>query len=88
MNIRNCIAELLGTIISLTILFKSKGNIFVMAIGYLAGKLLISDITGGQLNPAVSIARYMNNELSYMNMFGYLLMQIFGGVIAINIAKK
>tara|TARA_Y100000389_G_scaffold192628_1_gene220332 strand:+ start:13 stop:567 length:555 start_codon:yes stop_codon:yes gene_type:complete len=79
-------AEFIGTFILVSVIlnFPSDNPIFALAVGltlavsiFLAGKF-----SGGHFNPAVSIAKYINGEISSTDVILYPLSQIIGGLVA------
>jgi aquaporin Z len=87
MQLEKYVAEFIGTAIFLTIILKSKGDTYVIVLGLLAAILFMGSISGGHFNPAVSIMQYVNKEMVSSDLFGYIIGQILGGLIAIKIAS-
>lgn len=79
-------AEFIGTflLVSVILNFPSENPIFGLAVGltlavaiFMAGKY-----SGGHFNPAVSIAKYINGDISSTDVILYPLSQIIGGLVA------
>jgi aquaporin Z len=82
MNIVPFLAEFLGTFFLLaSILF--TGN--WLAIGLtLAGVIfVIGNVSGGHVNPAVSIAMYMKGSLGLDELIAYIVAQTLGAVASL-----
>ena len=47
-----------------------------------------SPISGGHFNPAVSVMMAVNGKISNMNLIGYILAQVLGGLCALLIFKN
>jgi aquaporin Z len=93
-NLRNYVAELLGTftlvfIGSLSILAAVTTDaplVIAVAFGFglalLAGLYAFAEISGGHFNPAVSLAMFLNGRLELPAMIGYWISQFAGAILA------
>ena len=79
-------AEFIGTFILVSVIlnFPSNNPIYALAVGltlavamFLGGKF-----SGGHFNPAVSVAKYVQGELSSTDVILYPLSQLIGGLVA------
>lgn len=79
-------AEFIGTFVLVSVIlnFPSDNPVFGLAVGlalavaiFMAGKF-----SGGHFNPAVSIAKYINGDISSTDVILYPLSQIIGGLVA------
>jgi len=43
---------------------------------------MIAGLSGGHVNPAVSLAMYMNGDLNSSHLAGYVVAQLLGGASA------
>lgn len=84
-------AELIGTFVFLSVIIISghatsrcEDSLTWIKIGLALSVsiLLVSRISGGHLNPAVSYMLYLNNDISIQKLFVYVLAQLIGGVLA------
>jgi len=50
--------------------------------------LLISSISGGHVNPAVSIVMASAGKISTGDLIPYIMAQVFGGLVALEIYKR
>jgi len=77
------VAEFLGTFLLVLSFLASGGNPFVIGgtlavVGLLTGKL-----SGGHINPAVSMAVYVKGGLSMGELFAYTASQLLGGIASL-----
>jgi len=82
MKFLGLVSECVGTFLLLTsILF--TGNWLIIGLT-LAGVIYITgNISGGHMNPAVSVAMYLKGAIDASECVGYSLSQILGAVIAL-----
>ena len=86
------LAEMIGTavfisVVIVTIDTKKKGFFSGMdwlkiATGLAAAIILVGTVSGANLNPAISICLYLNDELSIEKLGVYVIAQILGAVLA------
>jgi len=82
MNTLSVIVEFFGTFLLLIAIF-ATGNALVIG-GTLALLIVIAGgISGGHMNPAVSVAMWLNGGLSVPDLLGYLVAQYAGGAAAL-----
>jgi len=84
-------AELIGTFFFLSIIIISghatsrcEDSLTWIKIGLALSVsiLLVSRISGGHLNPAVSYMLYLNKDISIEKLYVYIIAQIIGGSLA------
>lgn len=76
------LAEYLGTFFFILAIFSSGGNPLIIGGALALAVFLIGGISGGHVNPAVSLAMFMNNSLSMEKFVGYVVAQLLGGASA------
>ncbi|SHI69159.1 aquaporin Z [Clostridium cavendishii DSM 21758] len=93
-NYKKYFAEFFGTFIllffgvgAICISYSTKvlGNSEIaLVFGVIVTILIYSlaDVSGADFNPAVSIAKYLNNCLTFKELILYFIVQIFGGIAA------
>ena len=82
MNTLAVIVEFFGPFLLLISIF-ATGNALVIG-GTLALIIIIAGgISGGHMNPAVSVAMWLNGGLSVPDLLGYLVAQYAGGAAAL-----
>ena len=77
----NFLAELVGTFLFiLTIL--ATGNFVAIGFSLAAIIYLIGNVSGANLNPAVTFAMFLSGKLDIVRSFGYILAQMLGSAAA------
>ncbi|MBO4502287.1 MAG: aquaporin, partial [Candidatus Methanomethylophilus sp.] len=90
-SIRKYIAELVGTFVLVffgvgAAVFSPWSDIIVCALAFgltvVVMSVTIGKISGCHLNPAISIAMFMDKKLDVKDLIGYVVCQIIGAFIA------
>jgi aquaporin Z len=76
------IAEFVGTFFFILTILASGGNPLVIGAGLALVIFLIANVSGGHVNPAVSLAMFMNGSLRPTDLFSYVFAQLLGGASA------
>ena len=76
------LAEYFGAFFFILSIFASGGNPLVIGAALVLVIFLIANVSGGHVNPAVSLAMYMNGTLRPANLFSYVFAQLLGGASA------
>ena len=81
------LVEFLGTIVFIYVIL-ATGN--ALAIGATLALLILvmGDISGGHVNPAVSIVMASAGKLPTSDLVPYCIAQILGGLVALEIYKR
>jgi aquaporin Z len=91
LNLRACVAELVGTFLFFAIGFtavQATGALqapvllvipFAFGFGLLAAIAAFGHISGGHFNPAVTVAMVLDGRTSVIDAVGYIVAQILGG---------
>lgn len=74
-------AEFIGTFIFLSAIRATSGNPLVSGVALVVAIFLTAGISGGNLNPAVSVMSYALGSLTAMDTLLYTLAQIAAGLI-------
>ena len=87
------LAELVGTFFFLSVILITidttkkgyfKGDAWLkIAFALGAAIALVGNVSGGQLNPAVSCMLYLNGELSLENLGVYVVAQLIGATLSV-----
>ncbi len=87
MNLLAILVEFLGTFIFISVIV-ATGNPW--AIGATLAVLIFfaSSVSGGHMNPAVSIMTLFNSGISTENAVGYIVAQIAGGIAAVTVYNR
>ncbi len=81
LNLASYGVEFIGTFLFLSVIIIT-GNPIAIAVALLAMIYFSGNISGGHLNPAVSVMSYMNGSVNLNNMIGNIGSQILGAVAA------
>lgn len=76
------LAEYIGAFFFILAIFASGGNPLIIGGALALVIFLVASISGGHVNPAVSLAMYMNGQLKPMDLFSYVFAQLLGGASA------
>jgi len=76
------IAEYLGSFFFILAIFASGGNPLIIGGALAIVVYLIGGISGANVNPAISFAMYLKNDLSLNKYVGYVVAQLLGGASA------
>lgn len=87
MNIQAYFLEFLGTIFFVYVILATNNPLAIGAALALV-LLLIGNISGGFMNPAVTIALASAGKFPINEVFPFILLQVFGGLIALEIYKR
>lgn len=74
------IAEFLGSILLIFVVFASAGNYLVIGATLAIIVLLIGKITGAAVNPAIAFAYYQDGRITQRELFSYILVEMLGGI--------
>jgi aquaporin Z len=74
------IAEFIGAFFFILSIFVSAGQPLVVGGALALVIFLIAGVSGGHVNPAVSVAMMFNGSLTAVELAGYIVAQIVGGV--------
>jgi aquaporin Z len=83
MNAVKIAAEFLGTFFLVFMFFASGGNAIVLGLTLTFIMLMIGNISGGLVNPAITAAMYFSGSLSFNELITYMIIQLTAGVSAI-----
>ena len=83
----NYLVEFVGTLFFIYVIL-ATGNPLAIGAALAIIILLTSNISGGYINPAVTIAMAAAGKLPSVEVIPYCLSQIFGGLVALEIYKR
>jgi aquaporin Z len=81
-NTSSYLAEYLGTFFFILVILSSGGNPLVIGAALALTIFIIASISGGHVNPAVSIAMYLQGSMQPADLFSYVFAQLLGGFSA------
>jgi aquaporin Z len=76
------LAEYFGAFFFILAIFASGGNPLVIGAALALVIFIVASISGGHINPAVSLAMYMNGQIRPTDLFSYVFAQLLGGASA------
>jgi glycerol uptake facilitator-like aquaporin len=81
------LAEFFGTCFFVFIIL-ATGNPIAIGAALALAMLLTKDISGGHINPVVSVVMASIGKLSINDLAPYILAQVFGGLVALEVYKR
>ena len=85
--INKFVVEFLGTLFLLYVII-ATGNAIAIGAALAIAIMVGGNISGGHFNPAVSVMMYAAGKLSRANLIPYILVQIAGGLVALELHKR
>ena len=82
-NANKYLAEFLGTLLLVVTILASGGYFVAVGAALAVAIYLTGSISGGHINPAVSLAMYVSKKLSFEDLLGYVFAQLLGGVSSV-----
>lgn len=76
------IAEYFGAFFFILVILASGGNPLVIGAALALVIFLIANVSGGHVNPAVSLSMFLNGSLKTTDLFSYVFAQLLGGISA------
>ena len=83
----NYLAEFIGTTFFVFVIL-TTGNPLAIGAALALSILMTSNISGGHMNPAVTIVMASLGKIGTNDIIPYVLAQIFGGLVALELFKK
>ena len=80
------LCEFIGTFILISVIL-IVGEPIPIAVALLVAIYMIGKVSGGHVNPVVSMSMFINNKISSMEFGGYIVSQFLGGLTAVYFAK-
>ena len=81
------IAEFIGTL-ALVYVILATGQPIAIGLALALIIMVIGGISGGHVNPAVSFAMYLGGKLSQEDLIQYIIAQVSGGIVALELHKR
>jgi aquaporin Z len=81
------LVEFLGAILFVYVIL-ATGNPLAIGAALTIAIMLSKNISGGNFNPALTIALTKANKVSYSDVIPYILAQVAGGLAALELYKK
>jgi aquaporin Z len=83
MNKANIFGEFLGTFAFIFAILTSGGNAYVVGGALILIILLLQHMSGGHVNPAVSLAMYFSSSVNFGTMISYIAVQLSAAFLAV-----
>jgi len=81
-------AELVGTFVLTVALLNSAGNVIIGAVTVMVLVMALSRLSGGHVNPAVTIGMWATKQISAIKAGGYIIAQILGAMLALVVVTQ
>jgi glycerol uptake facilitator-like aquaporin len=82
------VAELIGTFVLTLAILNTGGNAIVAALAVLILVLVLARLSGGHVNPVVTIAMLVTRQITPVKAAGYLVTQFLGAMLAVVAASQ
>jgi len=83
----NYLAEFVGTLFFVYIIL-ATGNPLAIGAALALSMLLTANISGGHINPAVTIVMASLGKIGTNDIVPYILAQVFGALVALEMFKR
>lgn len=80
------LAELIGTFILAGAVIALQGSVLLVAFAFTVAILATMTLSGGHLNPAISLAAWVTRRISGWRALGYIIAQVLGAMLALLVA--
>ena len=77
------VSEFLATFMLVLSILITNGNIFFVGVTFAGLLALTGKVSGGHLNPAVSIAMYWKKKYSLNDILLYIVSQVAGAIASV-----
>ena len=81
------LAEFSGTLFFIYVIL-ATGNPLAIGAALALAILMTSNISGGHINPAVTIAMASYGKIETSDILPYIIAQVLGGLVALEIYKR
>ena len=82
------VAELAGTFVLTAALLNSGGNLIIAAVVVMVVVMAFSRLSGGHINPAITIGMWATKQISAVKAGGYVVAQILGAMLALVVVTQ
>lgn len=82
------VAELIGTFVLTFALLNTGGNVIIAGVTVMVLVMAMSRLSGGHMNPAVTIAMAATRQISVIKAAGYVVAQVLGAMLALVIMTQ
>ena len=82
------VAELFGTFVLTAALLNSGGNVIIAAVVVMVLVMALSRLSGGHMNPVVTVAMWATKQISAIKAAGYIVAQVVGAMLALVVVTQ
>lgn len=83
---KHVLAEFLGTFVLVSAVLFTGKPLFIAA-GFLIAIAMVGPLSGGHINPAVSLAMAFKGDLAWSELPQYIVAQVSGALLALTLYK-
>ena len=81
------VSEFLGTLLLILAVVMSNGNAVFVGLALMVIIWFCGPMSGGHVNPAISLVKFLGGKLSSEDLAGYIAAQVAGAVSALYVVK-
>lgn len=81
------LAEFVGTMFFVLVVLSSS-NPLVVGAGLALAVMVTAKVSGGHLNPAISVAMSVAKKMPSNDLLPYIVAQVAGGLVALELKKR
>jgi aquaporin Z len=87
METNKYLVEFLGTLLLIYVVL-ATGNPLAIGAATALIKLIAGPVSGGHLNPAISVAMASAGKIEVTELLPYIIAQVLGGLVALELYKR
>jgi hypothetical protein len=87
MLLRAYLAEFLSSLVFMYVILQT-GNSLAIGATLALVRILSAPVSGGHINPLISISLAVGDYFPYMEVIPYSIAQILGGIVAVHIFRN
>ena len=87
-NMQKYLAEFAGTLFLVLVILTTKGDALAVAAALGISIMVIGKMSGGHLNPAVTVAMAVGKKMNNNDVMPYVVAQVLGGLVALELSKR
>tara|TARA_Y100000816_G_scaffold124284_3_gene87408 strand:- start:58 stop:327 length:270 start_codon:yes stop_codon:yes gene_type:complete len=82
------LAEFAGTLFLVLVILSTKGDALAVAAALGISIMVVGKMSGGHLNPAVTVAMAVGKKMNSNDVMPYVVAQVLGGLVALELSKR
>ena len=87
-NMQKYLAEFAGTLFLVLVILSTKGYALAVAAALGISIMVVGKMSGGHLNPAVTVAMAVGKKMNSNDVMPYVVAQVLGGLVALELSKR